>query len=1040
MKNKEKLKKFSISIVIITTLITFVVPNYSNATLGAGTVTKGICLLFDAIQHLIIHAAIPVMTGTNGIVSLDVMGDNGTEVSSMQEIAEITKRELNGTASEEEYKNAYYSLTKPSNWSGVSIDQNDTELGRFGIPRCIVTPYEIFTGRIPMLDANYFKNDTNEIEAKNTIKENIRSWYNTFRIIAILGLLCVLIYLGIRMIISASVTDKVKYKNMLVDWVVALCLIFCLNYIMSFTMNMVDYIVEAIGAESEEEYNANGGGEFIIEITGMWSWKAWSLPKETPRYAPINTVGYLRILSTMNEGDNINELMYAIAYAIATVITLIFLFTYYKRFLTLTFLTFISPLVALTYPIDKIKDGKAQAFNYWLREYITNAALPIIHIILYKVFIKSVPELIKSAPLYVVFVMAFMLSAEKIIKSMFGVKGETAPPPSIAGATIAGNMVSKLSSEAGNILGNGGKKVAKLTSDSGGSAPKPTKGGKEIFDESGSAPSIPGGMLTSIQGTNSRQTQPGQSVPQTNNPVTYGTRQSNIQMGNPQQTQTGNIQQIQTGNNTNNNSNSAIDSLRNRETAMLNRNRANEYYNNLPEEQQRAIRDLIPEEFRDNPSPDNISDAMEYYDRTHSNNPLMGNDNNIENRYNRQRQAIQNGNPEYIRAAHYYQGMNENDRNNYLNGVARPEDSNFDINNSEDFVNGVTGENGFLAANPGVVDNGDFEDQVNMANIEFTNDEDLPIEPIIEGEEPLDISDIGKPTLKNNAWNLITKRKNIPAGTTKEQLADLGEKFALKATKTGLKAYLMLVGGMTGGALALAMAAGSGKDPGEIMSSAVTGTFTGISTGKSIGNAAKTKIDNTTERVKDDVAYLKNGEDFEKEIKKAEFLKNRSNYYEVQKRVMAEKGYKYNTMTREQKSEVRKATNERMQDYWDYNDELGGNASMKELHRMDDIRRDIAKEERDTRSTQGMDINNEEINRIAKEDTKRVARLKNAGGYNSSNLMSRKKRNEAKFAIKSGYENNNNYTAEQTEYASRRMLGRLDYLTGVSDKINRNAI
>ena len=31
-------------------------------------------------------------------------------------------------------------------------------------------------------------------------------------------------------------------------------------------------------------------------------------------------------------------------------------------------------------PIDKIKDGKAQAFNYWLREYIVNAMLPVIHL------------------------------------------------------------------------------------------------------------------------------------------------------------------------------------------------------------------------------------------------------------------------------------------------------------------------------------------------------------------------------------------------------------------------------------------------------------------------------------------------------------------------------------------------------------------------------------------------------------------------------------------------------------------------------------
>lgn len=33
----------------------------------------------------------------------------------------------------------------------------------------------------------------------------------------------------------------------------------------------------------------------------------------------------------------------------------------------------IAPLVALTYPIDKVKDGKAQAFDMWFKEYTMNA-------------------------------------------------------------------------------------------------------------------------------------------------------------------------------------------------------------------------------------------------------------------------------------------------------------------------------------------------------------------------------------------------------------------------------------------------------------------------------------------------------------------------------------------------------------------------------------------------------------------------------------------------------------------------------------------
>ncbi len=53
---------------------------------------------------------------------------------------------------------------------------------------------------------------------------------------------------------------------------------------------------------------------------------------------------------------------YTIMYVALVLYTVMFTFTYFKRFLYMAFFTMIAPLVALTYPIDKVKDGKAQAF------------------------------------------------------------------------------------------------------------------------------------------------------------------------------------------------------------------------------------------------------------------------------------------------------------------------------------------------------------------------------------------------------------------------------------------------------------------------------------------------------------------------------------------------------------------------------------------------------------------------------------------------------------------------------------------------------
>ena len=55
----------------------------------------------------------------------------------------------------------------------------------------------------------------------------------------------------------------------------------------------------------------------------------------------------------------------------------------------MAFLTIISPIVALTYPIDKM-DGEAKGFNMWLREFIFNALLQPLHYILYYILFVGI--------------------------------------------------------------------------------------------------------------------------------------------------------------------------------------------------------------------------------------------------------------------------------------------------------------------------------------------------------------------------------------------------------------------------------------------------------------------------------------------------------------------------------------------------------------------------------------------------------------------------------------------------------------------------
>ena len=97
---------------------------------------------------------------------------------------------------------------------------------------------------------------------------------------------------------------------------------------------------------------------------------------------------------------------YSILYIALTVYTVYFAFVYLKRLLMLAFFTMIAPLVALTYPLDKIRDGKAQAFNYWFKEYMFYALLQPMHMLLYTVFVSSALSVAANNLLYAIVALA----------------------------------------------------------------------------------------------------------------------------------------------------------------------------------------------------------------------------------------------------------------------------------------------------------------------------------------------------------------------------------------------------------------------------------------------------------------------------------------------------------------------------------------------------------------------------------------------------------------------------------------------------------
>lgn len=493
-----------------------------------------------------------------------------------------------------------------------------------------ITPYDIFTSgleaeytdrdgnvvgtytKIPLLDINFFDKDNENVakDSANILRPVIANIYKSLRNLVLVLMMVILLYVGIRIIVSTAVTDQVKYKQWLMDWVVGICLLLLMQYIMSFLMNVNEIVLEMLGDNKEASYyislsklgggidlsenswgsvsdkatkgnsdyeasyeyffnkhldiaNSNGGGDinsegnynfnsdtgtinvdsrkdwgdngnvfinariFRFSDTGKNTAIVWGTGIAVGLINPIlgglatwgasaavgednetdwadktvyrcNLMEYIRTITTfgskyvyiytgsgsystftnseeVDKGDSV-FMGYAILYLLLVIETCMFLYTYIKRVFKLAFYTMIAPLIAFMYPIDKLGDGKAQAFNTWFKEYLFNVLIQPLHLLLYTVFIYAAMELMQESIIYAIGAYAYMIAAEKFFKKIFGFdKAPGGAPSGLANPAVGGAAMRGLDKLAGVGPGAKGGKDGKKDSGASGSKIKLAK-------------------------------------------------------------------------------------------------------------------------------------------------------------------------------------------------------------------------------------------------------------------------------------------------------------------------------------------------------------------------------------------------------------------------------------------------------------------------------------------------------------------------------------------------------------------------------------
>ncbi len=276
--------------------------------------------------------------------------------------------------------------------------------------------------------------ETVNISIAYSLKKSVATYYKALMEVALVGLLLAIVYVSIRMLTSTVSQDKAKYKKMLGDCITAICILFFLH----FFINCVLKVIQSINNVFSGTVIENGKDVLMSTLR--------------------TEIGH-----DPNNRDLSASFAKIVIYLVLVIYTIQFTVVYLKRVINMAFLTIIAPLVAFTYPLDKVKDGQAQGLNIWLKEFSFNALMQPIHMILYWIFVGGSIGFATQNPIYALVMIGFLKPGEKYVRQLFGLESESSlgkMTSALGGAAIM-NAINKIGSK-------GGPKGKK---ESGGGAP-----------------------------------------------------------------------------------------------------------------------------------------------------------------------------------------------------------------------------------------------------------------------------------------------------------------------------------------------------------------------------------------------------------------------------------------------------------------------------------------------------------------------------------------------------------------------------------------
>lgn len=274
----------------------------------------------------------------------------------------------------------------------------------------------------------YIQSDENTL----SLKDRINDVYSFFSKLAIIAYMIILLYVGIRILLNTGTENNAKYKEYCVYWLEGIVILFLFPYVIKYTIAVNSAFVGFIGKNNEAFIKNSSNNSAMttvpdVRVSGS-SLSDTSNMMDSIRQQLVGFVGTKNedYMSAMfNKALELGWVTYAFVWLIMVKQLIGLLIFYFKRLLVVMFLIAIFPLVTITYALDKLGDGKSQAFGNWCKEFFLNVFIQSFHAIIYVIGAALLMQLGTTGnPNWILWVIlvTFLSKGDEILKNIFHIE------------------------------------------------------------------------------------------------------------------------------------------------------------------------------------------------------------------------------------------------------------------------------------------------------------------------------------------------------------------------------------------------------------------------------------------------------------------------------------------------------------------------------------------------------------------------------------------------------------------------------------------